>query len=76
MELVKVVGLKHNGLVPSSQGSFRTTVSWQKPLFDHSAVRHYSYRISNTSVKGTDRKIRRRAIDFNTDFTTVSEVLR
>jgi len=68
-ELLKVVGLSHDALVPSSNELFGTKVSWQKPLFNHSAVNHYSYKITN----GTDKLVRnkvRRAIDLNTVFTT------
>ena len=72
-ELVKVVGLRHSGLVSSAGESFRTTVSWQKPLFNHSTVQHYRYKISNISSKTVGKKTRR-AIDFDTDLTTVSEV--
>ncbi|KAJ7358888.1 hypothetical protein OS493_020726 [Desmophyllum pertusum] len=68
-ELLTVVGMMHNKLVPSSNGSFRTNVVWQKPRFNHSAVSHYSYKITNTKGK-TGGKINRRAIDFNKDFTT------
>lgn len=71
---MKVVGLSHDALVPSSNELFGTKVSWQKPLFNHSAVNHYSYKITN----GTDKLVRnkvRRAIDLNTVFTTVSETI-
>ncbi|XP_078349309.1 uncharacterized protein LOC144634272 [Oculina patagonica] len=68
-ELLKVVGLSHDELVPTSDGSFRTKVSWQKPLFNHSAVSHYSYKITNSTQKSVG-KMRRRAIDFDAVFTT------
>ncbi|CAH3145354.1 unnamed protein product [Pocillopora meandrina] len=70
-ELVKVVGLRHSGLVSSANESFRTTVSWQKPLFNHSTVQHYRYKISNISSKTVGKKTRR-AIDFDTYLTTRS----
>ncbi len=73
-ELLKVVGLSHDELVPTSDGSFRTKVSWQKPLFNHSAVSHYSYKITNSTQKSVG-KMRRRAIDFDAVFTTVSDIL-
>ena len=69
-ELLKVVGLSHDALVPSSNELFRTKVSWQKPLFNHSEVSYYSFKITN----GTERivgNVQRRAIDFNTVSTTV-----
>lgn len=69
-ELVKVAGLRHSGLVSSADESFRTTVSWQKPLFNHSTVQHYRYKISNISSK-TGKKTRR-ATDFDTYLTTRS----
>ncbi|XP_022807366.1 uncharacterized protein LOC111344407, partial [Stylophora pistillata] len=68
-DLVKVVGLSRNELMPSSDESFRTTVFWQKPLFNHSVVQYYRYRISNTSSETVGKK-KRRAIDLNTDLTT------
>lgn len=71
---MKVVGISHDELVPSSNGLFRTKVSWQKPLFNHSEVNHYNYKITNGSEK-TAGNIRRRAIDFNIVFTTVSEMI-
>lgn len=71
-ELLRVVGLSNDELVAVSDGSFRTKVSWQKPLFNHSAVSHYSYKITNSTQKSVG-KIRRRAIDLNTVYTTVSE---
>lgn len=70
-DLVKVVGLRRNELLPSSDESFRTTVFWQKPLFNHSVVQYYRYRISNTSSETVGKK-KRRAIDLNTDLTTQS----
>ncbi|PFX14744.1 Vascular endothelial growth factor receptor 2 [Stylophora pistillata] len=70
-DLVKVIGLRHNELMPSSDESFRMTVFWQKPLFNHSVVQYYRYRISNTSSETVGKK-KRRAIDLNTDLTTES----
>jgi len=63
-ELLKVVGLKHVEIVPSYNDSFRTTVKWQKPLFTHSVVTHYIYKTTKKN------EVQRRAIDFDTKFTT------
>ena len=73
-ELLKVVGLSHDEPIPSSNELFRTKVSWQKPIFNHTGVSHYSYEITN----GTEeiiRNLKRRTIDLNTVFTTVSETI-
>lgn len=63
-----MVGLKHDEIVPSHNDSFRTTVKWQKPLFTHSVVTHFTYKTTKKS------EVERRAIDFDTEFTTVSSV--
>lgn len=68
-----VVGLRHDALVPSSE-SFRTKVSWKKPLFNHSEVSYYRYKITNGTEKPV-RNVQRRAIEFHTYFITVSEAI-
>lgn len=62
--------LKHDEIIPTSKGSFRTTVSWQKPVFRYSNVSYYMYKI----VKKSKTEIQRRAISFNTVDTTVSSL--
>ena len=69
-----VVGLRHDALVPSSNELFRTKVSWKKPLFNHSKVSHYRYKITNGTKKPV-RNVQRRAIEFDTYFITVSEAI-
>lgn len=69
-----VVGLRHDALVPSSNELFRTKVSWKKPLFKHSEVSHYRYKITNGTKKPV-RDVQRRAIEFDTYFITVSEAV-
>lgn len=67
-ELLTVVGMQHDKLLPSSNNSFQTTVQWQKPLFKYSAVSYYRYK----TTRKTEGPFHRRAIDFNTEFNTVS----
>ncbi|XP_067031687.1 uncharacterized protein [Acropora muricata] len=66
--LLKVVRLKHDGISHSTNGTFRFTVRWQKPLFLHSVVKHYKYKIT-TKVEKIEQ-VQRRAIDLYTMFTT------
>lgn len=68
-ELLKVVGLKHSEIAPSSSRAFSTTVMWEKPLFKHSAVKYYRYKIS---AKENQLQIRRRATELSDVLTTVS----
>ncbi|XP_015758345.1 PREDICTED: uncharacterized protein LOC107337647 [Acropora digitifera] len=72
--LLKVVRLKHDGISHSTNGTFRFTVRWQKPLFLHSVVKHYKYKIT-TKVEKIEQ-VQRRAIDLYTMFTTVMEKKR
>ncbi|CAH3167645.1 unnamed protein product [Porites lobata] len=51
MELLAVVGLKHEELVPTSSSTFSATVKWEKPLFTQSNVTHYIYRTTK-AIKG------------------------
>lgn len=68
--LLRVVGLKHDGILPSINGTFRTTVRWQKPLFPHSAVLYYTYTITKKSEELA--QVQRRAIDLRTESTNVT----
>lgn len=67
-ELVQVNELDYDELLPTANNSFRTTVSWQKPLFKHSEVKHYRYRVLVTDP--SQRK--RRGTALNTAMLTVS----
>ncbi|XP_068731191.1 uncharacterized protein [Montipora capricornis] len=66
--LLRVVGLKHDGILPSINGTFRTRVRWQKPLFPHCAVVYYTYTITKKSEELA--QVQRRAIDLNTMIRT------
>ena len=68
-ELVKVMGLKYDGLVPGDNNTFGTTVRWEKPLFTHSEVKHYRYKVMSTSALPQRRK---RTIQINIAIETVS----
>ena len=65
-ELVKVIGLKHGVQIAGPNNTFSTTVWWEKPLFKHSGVKHYVYKVlpvsDQTRLKG----------DNNAGFQTVS----
>ncbi|KAJ7358906.1 hypothetical protein OS493_020744, partial [Desmophyllum pertusum] len=65
-ELVQVNGLKYGDLVRTANDTFRTTVSWQKPLFTHSDVEYYKYKLLATD----DPQRKRRGIALNTAFRT------
>lgn len=68
--LLKVVMLKHGEISLSTNSTFRFTVRWQKPLFLHSAVKHYEYKITKKNEK--IEQVQRRTIDLYTLSTTVS----
>ena len=63
-ELVQVNSLKYDEIFPTANNTFRTTVSWEKPLFIHSDVHHYSYK-----VVAINSLLRKRRI------TTVREII-
>ena len=65
-ELVKVIGLKHGVQIAGPNNTFSTTVWWEKPLFKHSGVKHYVYKVLPVS----DQTRRKR--DNNAGFQTVS----
>ena len=67
-ELLTVLGLKNEELVPSSSTSFSTVVKWEKPLFTLSNVSYYVYGTTE-EIKG---QMKRRAIRLNNENTTVS----
>ena len=66
-ELLTVLGLKNEELVPSSSTSFSTVVKWEKPLFTQSNVSYYVLGATK-EIKG---KMKRRAIHLNNENTTV-----
>ncbi|XP_073234339.1 uncharacterized protein [Porites lutea] len=65
-ELLTVLGLKNEELVPSSSTSFSTVVKWEKPLFTLSNVSYYVYGTTE-EIKG---QMKRRAIRLNNENTT------
>ncbi|XP_066025560.1 uncharacterized protein [Pocillopora verrucosa] len=65
-ELVQVNSLKYDEIFPTANNTFRTTVSWEKPLFIHSDVHHYSYKV--VAINSLLRK--RRETLSNTMITT------
>ena len=67
-ELVKVIGLKHGVQVAGPNNTFSTTVWWEKPLFKHSGVKHYIYKVLPIS----DQKRRKRDINLYAGVPTVS----
>ena len=67
-ELVKVIGLKHGVQVAGPNNTFSTTVWWDKPLFKHSEVKHYIYKVLRIS----DQKRRKREINLYAGVNTVS----
>ena len=68
MELLAVVGLKHEELVPTSSSTFSATVKWEKPLFTQSNVTHYIYRTTK-AIKG---QMERTSIGLDIQNITVS----
>ena len=66
-ELVKVIGLKHGVQVAGPNNTFSTTVWWEKPLFTHSGVKHYTYKVIIS-----DQKRRKRDINLYAGVDTVS----
>ena len=67
-ELVKVIGLKHGVQVAGPNNTFSTTVWWEKPLFTHSGVKHYIYKLLPIS----DQKRRKRDTNLYAGVPTVS----
>ena len=70
-ELVQVNGLKYDEIFPTANNTFRTTVSWGKPLFTHSDVQHYSYKV--VAINSPLRK--RRETLSNTIITMVRGII-
>ena len=66
-ELVQVNDLEYGSLVPTANDTFRTIVSWKKPEFTHSEVKHYKYKMSPTDASQRER----RGTPMNTEITTV-----
>lgn len=66
-ELVQVNDLEYDFLVPTFNDTFRTTVSWRKPKFTHSDVKHYKYKI--LPIDSSQRE--RRGTALNNEITTV-----
>ena len=71
-ELLKVVGLKNEQLVPGSSTSFSTIVKWEKPLFTQSNISYYVY---NTAKEMKGEMKRLIAIGLDNENTTVSYFL-
>ena len=72
-ELVKVMGLKFDRLVPGDNNTFGTTVMWEKPLFTHSEVKHYRYKVMSESVSPpAPQQRQQRATNINMAIETVS----
>ena len=67
-KLVKVIGLKHGIQIAGSNNTFGTTVWWEKPLFKHSGVRDYIYKVLPIS----DQKRRKRDSNLYAVVYTVS----
>ncbi|XP_073250033.1 uncharacterized protein [Porites lutea] len=72
-ELLKVVGLKNEELVPSYSTSFRTIVRWKKPLFTQSNVSYYVY---STSKKRKGQRERRASGPYLENTTTETSVVK
>ena len=71
-ELLKVVGLKNEQLVPGSSTSFSTIVRWEKPLFTQSSISYYVYNAAK-EMKGEMKRLT--AIGLDHQNTTVSYFL-
>ena len=67
-KLVKVIDLRRSELVPGPNNKFGTTVRWEKPWFTHSEVKHYKYKVLDSSGK----RRRKRGNNLNTALQTVS----
>ena len=63
-----MIDLRRSELVPGPNNTFGTTVRWEKPLFTHSGVKHYIYKVLDSS--GIRR--RKRDNNLNTALQTVS----
>ena len=63
-----MIGLKRGVQVAGPNNTFSTTVWWEKPLFTHSGVKYYTYKVLSTS----DQKRRKRGINLNAGVHTVS----
>ena len=61
-----MIGLKHGVKIAGPNNTFSTTVWWEKPLFKHSGVKHYVYKVLPVS----DQTRRKR--DNSAGFQTVS----
>ena len=64
---MKVIGLKYDKLIPGPSNTFGTKLSWQKPLFTHSGVKYYSYKVLRTSAP--------QDTNLNTALETVSKTI-
>ena len=65
-----MVGLKYDKLVSGPNNTFGATLRWEKPLFTHSEVKHYIYKVMSANVPPVRR---RRDANMNTGIETVSE---
>ena len=64
-----MIGLKHGVQVAGPNNTFSTTVWWEKPLFTHSGVKHYEYKVLRIS----DQNRRKRGINLYAGVDTVSD---
>ena len=77
-QLVTVVGLQHNKLDSSYNNTFRTTVTWKKPLFTYSDVKHYRYKTYVVSDVITEKKRRQvaepglKTVSYNTTTCSIN----
>ena len=68
-ELLKVVGLKNEELVPGSSNSFSSIIRWEKPLFTQSSISYYVYNAAK-EMKGGMKRLT--AIGLDNENITVS----
>ena len=54
-ELVKVLRLTFDELKAGVNDTFSATIRWRKPLFKHSAVKHYLYKVLDTTQQRPKR---------------------
>jgi len=70
-ELVKVLRLTFDELKAGFNDTFRATIRWRKPLFKHSAVKHYLYKVLDTTQQ---RPKRDTGLQTNNTFVTVTGI--
>lgn len=65
-----MIGLQYDKPVSGPDNTFGATLRWEKPLFTHSEVKHYVYRVMSANAPSARR---RRDTNLNTGIETVSE---